>query len=90
MIKLLITKHAQARMRQRGLREADLDLILEYGTEIGQDRIMLKERDVDKIIQSLKRQIAKLERLKNKVIVVTDGRLITTYHPNGAFRPSHR
>ena len=80
MTKPSITKHGRARMRQRGLREADLDLILEYGTEIGQDRIMLRGRDTDKIIQSLKREIAKFERLKNKVVVVSDGRLITAYH----------
>lgn len=90
MIKLYITKHGRARMRQRGLRKTDPELILEYGTEIGQDRIMLRERDADKAIRSRKREIAILERLKNKVVVVSDGRLITAYHATAALRPSHR
>ncbi len=90
MTKPPVTKHGQARMRQRGLRKTDPELILEYGTEIGQDRIMLRERDVDKAIQSRKREIAVLERLKNKVVVISDGRLVTAYHANAALRPSHR
>ena len=89
MTRIPTTKHAQARMRQRGLRKTDPELILEYGTEIGQDRIMLREQDADKAIQSRKREIAILERLKNKVVVVSDGRLITAYHATAAFRPSH-
>ena len=89
MTDLPFTKHGQERMRQRGLRKTDLETILEYGTEIDQDRIMLTGQDVDKIIRFLKREIAKFERLKNKIVVVSDGRLITTYHANRAFRPSH-
>lgn len=36
----------------------------------------------------LKKQIAKIERLKDKVIVVEDGCLVTTYHQAGPARPS--
>ena len=64
MTSITTTKHGEARMRQRGLRKTDPELILEYGTEIGQDRIMLRGRDVDEIIRSLKKQIAKFERLQ--------------------------
>ena len=41
---------------------------------------MLKKRDAAILIQDLKKQIAHIERLKDKVIVVEDGRLITAYH----------
>lgn len=40
MTGIAITRHGEVRMRQRGIRAADLDLVLSCGTEIGRDRIM--------------------------------------------------
>ena len=88
MTGLLITRHGEARMSQRGIRKADLDLILAHGSDIGRDRIVLIKRDAAKAIQTLKQQIARIERLTDKVLVVEDGRLVTTYHPTRPIRPS--
>lgn len=88
MTGLLITRHGEARMSQRGIREADLDLILAHGSDIGRDRIVLMKRDAAKAIQTLKRQIARIERLTDKVLVVEDGCLVTAYHPTRPIRPS--
>ena len=57
------TRHSTTRLRQRGFRKGDVELILENGTEISHEKIMLKRRDADKAIQKRKREIAKLERL---------------------------
>ena len=40
-------------MHQRGFRNADLEVILTYGTNIGHDRIMLKRRDAKKLVGEL-------------------------------------
>ncbi len=88
MTSVLVTRHGQARLSQRGIREADLDLVLAHGTEIGQDRIMLMARDAATLIRALKREIAKIERLTGKILVVSDGRLVTAYHQSRPIRTS--
>lgn len=52
MTGIAITRHDEARMRQRGIQEAGLVLVLSYGTEIGRDRIMLKGRNVKKVTET--------------------------------------
>ena len=87
MTALPITRHGGIRMSQRGIRETDLEVLLTHGTEIGRDRIMLKKRDAARVIRDLKKQIANIERLTDKVLVVADGQLITTYHQTTSIRP---
>ena len=84
---LTITHHGRTRMSQRGIRDTDLQVILAHGTEIGRNRIMLKKRDAAKVIRDLKKQIADVERLTDKVLVVEEDRLITAYHQTTAIRP---
>ena len=88
MTNLTITHHGETRMSQRGIRETDLDVLLTHGTDIGRDRIMLMQRDAAKVIRALKKQIANVERLTNKVLVVVDGHLITAYHQTTPIRLS--
>ena len=80
MTDLTITRHAETRMSQRGIRESDLDILLAHGTEIGPGRIALRKRDAQETIRRLKKRIANIERLTGKVLVVTEGRLVTAYH----------
>ena len=80
MTDLIISRHGNIRMAQRGIREADLEVILAYGTDIGRNRIMLRRRDAAEAVRTLKRQIANIERLTDKVLVVADGQLVTAYH----------
>ena len=88
MTALMITRHGEVRMSQRCIRETDLKVILDHGTEIGRNRIMLKKRDAAEVIRALKKQITKIERLTDKVLVVVDGRLLTAYHQATPIRPS--
>lgn len=57
-----------------------------YGTDIGEERIMLKKRDAADAIHRLKKEMAAIERLTGKVAVVADGRLVTTYHQTTSHR----
>ena len=88
MTGLLITRHGQIRMSQRGISATDLDFVLAHGTDIGQDRITLTTRDAAKLIRKRKEEVAKIERLIGKVFVVSEGRLVTAYHPATPVRPS--
>ena len=90
MTSITITRHGEARMSQRGIRESDLDILLVHGTEISPARFMLRKRDAVQLIRDLKEQIARLERLTNKEIVVADGTLITAYHRTRPSKHSKR
>ena len=90
MTSIAITRHGEARMSQRGIRRSDIEILLVHGTETGPDRLMLRERDAAKLIQDLKKEIAMLERLTGKEIVVVDGQLITAYHRAKPSKPSKR
>ena len=90
MMSIIITRHGEARMSQRGIRKSDLDLLLAYGTEIGQDRLMIRKRDGAKLIKDYKEEIAKLERLVGKEFVIANGRLITAYHRTKPSKHSKR
>lgn len=51
--RLMHTLHAQARIRQRGLRETDAHLIVELGTEFRTGVFMLTDSDADALIAEL-------------------------------------
>ena len=88
MIELVVTRHAEARMSQRGIKKTDLEVLLAHGIDIGRNRIMLTKRDAAKEIEILKKQITCLERLSGKVLVVSDGHLVTSYHQATPVRTS--
>ena len=84
------SKHAQQRMSQRAIREADLPSIW-FGSPVGEDAVMLTERDARRRVQEIKRQvqehvrwakreIQKLERQRNCKIVHAGNRLLSCYH----------
>jgi len=75
-----ICSHAQKRLRQRGLSNTDVNLILLHGTET-RDGYFLLNKDVKRAEEELRNQINRLHSLAGKYIV-TDGKtLITSYHP---------
>ena len=90
MTGIAITRHGEARLSQRGIRRSDLDILLAHGVETGPDRIMLRRGDAVKLVRELKKQIARLERLAGKEVVVADGRLVTAYHRTKPIRLSGR
>ena len=53
MLLLEQTSHSLARLRQRGLRETDAQLIVELGTEVRTGLFMLTNQDADALIAEL-------------------------------------
>jgi len=68
MSMLVLSRHAETRMRQRGMRPSDLDLILRFGSVIGgdiHDVYLLKNKDVQREIDRLNGEIRRQERSRS-------------------------
>ena len=76
---LTTTRHAEARMRQRGFRDEDIRLALNASTQVANDAFVLTNRDAAREIQKRKREIQTLERLRGCKLIVEDGALVTCY-----------
>ena len=75
----IATRHGEMRMRQRGMRNGDVALILACGTQLDDETWLLRERDAEHAIEARKREIQKLERLRNRKIVMRDRHVVTVY-----------
>lgn len=75
-----LTTHARARVRQRGFREDDIDIIVRYGTAGAAGRYVLTNRDVDEAMRDGVR-VDRAERLRDTAVVLAgDGTVVTVYH----------
>lgn len=45
MTELSLTRHAEARMRQRGYKDDDVDLVFRVGTRVADDAFLLTDKD---------------------------------------------
>ena len=79
MLDHTVTQHAEARMQQRGLREADLRLVLATATQVAPDAYLLTDADAEREINQRKREIERLERLRNWKVVVAGATVVTCY-----------
>ena len=86
MRRLVGTMHWLARKQQRGFRGDDAERILSAGTEISECEVMVTNKDADREIHRLKREIRRWERLRNRKIVTAGDRIITGYET----QPSHQ
>ena len=86
------THHAETRMRQRGIRNGDIILILECGTQIDEETWLMRERDARREIEARKRDIQALERLASTKLVMRGERVVTVYpsRPNDQKRTLRR
>ena len=80
MLDLRLTHHAEVRMRQRGFRKADVDLVLSVATRVADDAFFLTDHDAAREIERRKREIQQLERLRGSKIIVEGDTLVTFYH----------
>ena len=79
---LHFTQHASVRIRQRGLRERDIQIIVDYGTPVDDDSVLLLNQDVEREVRKRKREIAMLERLRGyRVVVAGEEKVVTVYRP---------
>ena len=79
MLDHLLTLHAETRMRQRGMREADLRLVLATATQVAPDAYLLTDADVRREVNRRKHEIETLERNRNTKVVVAGERVVTCY-----------
>lgn len=77
---LSYSDHASARIRQRGFSESDVELIVLVGTPVEADAVLLREQDADREIRHHKREIQRLERLKNAKVIVNGETVVTVYN----------
>lgn len=90
MTELSLTHHAQARIRQRGFREDDVDLVFRVGTRVADDAFLLTDKDAARAIRKRKQEIQQLERLRGSKVIVEGETLITLYHTARRGRRGHR
>ncbi len=81
------TNHAEQRMRQRGIRDVDLRLLLKVAEPVSEDALLLTRQRAAREIERRRREIQQLERLRGVRLIIEDGALITVYH---AYRAQHR
>lgn len=72
----MLTKHVRSRCQQRGIRETDLDLVAQYGTETSEG-VILTRKDIAVVEREFKRLINRLSKLED-VFVATDGEIMKT------------
>ena len=78
-----ITRHAEQRMQQRGVRRGDLEVILQVGTPTD-DGVILTNRDVAAQLAAHQREISLLKRLKGTAVFTAGDHAITVYRPGKA------
>lgn len=76
---LKLTNHAKQRFAQRSFFEADVDLILEFATEVGPDCLIVRDREVEEAIAKRRREIGRLEKLRRCKLVTREGVVITAF-----------
>jgi hypothetical protein len=86
MTPLTLTHHAEARIRQRGLRERDVALVLDAATPLADDAWLLTASDADREIAIRKREIEQLQRLRGCKVVVAGDAIVTVCHTRPAAR----
>ena len=76
------SNHALVRIRQRGMRESDIPMIVAAGTAVDDDSVLLLAQDVDREIRRRKREITALERLRGCRVVIAGETIVTVYRPS--------
>ena len=74
-----VSRHADGRMQQRGIRRRDIDLVLLWGTSVDDGGILLRNRDVDDAIRQGERDVDGLRRASGAWAVYRDDTVVTCY-----------
>ena len=89
MTNISYTRHAETRLQQRAIREGDIPLIIELGTQVDDETWILLKRDVAREIDIRKREIQKLERLANCKVVMLGEHVISPIPHGRRIRNGH-
>lgn len=80
-IQSLLSQHAEVRLRQRGYRDRDVEVVLAHGTSLNEATVLTDE-DVARAISAKKREIHDLERLRGTAVILADGVVASIYRPD--------
>jgi len=80
-----LSRHAEVRMKQRGLKKADAAFILEQGSHDGDSRY-LSRADVEQITAHAKLLVTTANRLRGKSIICDGDLVITAFHDRKRLR----
>jgi len=75
------TRHIQQRMSQRGIKQAMLDIALNFGKSKG-DKVILNRKAIDSLLRELeqiKKNAIKMRERGGMIVVKCNERLVTTY-----------
>ena len=73
-----VTRHAAARMRQRGFTQQDVALVRSFGTPVG-DGYLLTRNDVKYALGEAGKERQRLERLVGTALIELGDNMITVY-----------
>jgi len=73
-----MTRHAEKRVRQRGFKTRDISLIMKHG-ELVDDGYVLTMKSVEKRRSELKKELQRLDKLTNVVVIASEETVITVY-----------
>jgi hypothetical protein len=76
---LKLSSHAATRVQQRGIRESDIPVILDAGTPMDNESVLLLSQDVDREIRKYKKAISTLERLRGCRVILAGETVVTAY-----------
>jgi hypothetical protein len=69
------------RLRQRGLRERDVEVVLRYGIA-GGEAVVLTRKAAAAAVAELRRQIAQIERLRGAAVFTREAAVVTLFRPS--------
>ena len=76
---LSLTRHAEVRLSQRGLQDADVAFLMDVATPLARDEWLFTNADVEAVARH-KREIQRIERLRGVKVVVAADVVVTAYH----------
>jgi hypothetical protein len=80
MTEFTLTRHAEVRARQRGLRDADIGLLMDTATPLAGGAWLMTDADAAREIARRKREIQRIEHLRGVKIVIAGDVVITAYN----------
>ena len=75
---VIITQHADQRIRQRGRRESDLEFVFEYGTPCKKG-VLLTKKDKQTLIRNAKSTIKLAEKLEGTFLACDGDTVMTAF-----------
>lgn len=81
MTSLCHSHHAEVRSNQRGIRPSDIELIIQYGTEVEAGVFFMSRQATERASRRKEQKSQVFDRITSKLVVVENDTVVTCYHP---------